>query len=239
MLSALRYRSSAAGEFPWRCSSWPLCRFSSAANQRSPVLSTICNPSSNDRIASPTYCAVSMMEQSRAASLICLPVRGPAGRSELAGLSTRRWVRRTVQAPAQGSCRAAGCAALRSPGEVEAAQRSPQLACRGRGTGPLPCRSPNEVEARVRSPAGRCRGVAARAAARLVRQSLAASRRAQPRGDGFPIWGGHLSPGLARVACMFSVRRLGDRCGGDRDGPTIGPPSDRSPSSPTCPSPSR
>jgi hypothetical protein len=41
MLRALRYNSSAASECPCRSSNWPLSLFSSAANQRSPVLSTI------------------------------------------------------------------------------------------------------------------------------------------------------------------------------------------------------
>ena len=44
---------------PCRSSSWPLCRFSSAANQRSPVLSAICNASSNRAMASSICPAIS------------------------------------------------------------------------------------------------------------------------------------------------------------------------------------
>jgi hypothetical protein len=46
MLNALQYGSPAGAECPCRSSNWPLCLFSSAANQRSPVLSTICRASS-------------------------------------------------------------------------------------------------------------------------------------------------------------------------------------------------
>ena len=66
MLRTLRYSSSAASVCPWRSSSWPLCLLSSAASQRSPVLSTICKASSNVVTASSTCPAIPYARARRA-----------------------------------------------------------------------------------------------------------------------------------------------------------------------------
>ena len=51
---------------PWCSSNWPLCLFSSAANQRSPVLSAICKASSNRFNASSTCPAIAHALERRA-----------------------------------------------------------------------------------------------------------------------------------------------------------------------------
>src|ERR1700730_12241476 len=55
-------------ECPCRSSSWPLCLFSSAAHQRSPVLSAICKASSNRVKASSICPAISHAPARRASS---------------------------------------------------------------------------------------------------------------------------------------------------------------------------
>ena len=55
----LSIQFSAASECPCRSSNWPRCRWSSAANQRSRVLSTICKASSTEVKASSICPAIS------------------------------------------------------------------------------------------------------------------------------------------------------------------------------------